>query len=123
MLTIKNNHIAECGTPNFPDIDKADYVACFENRYGEQWVIWHLPDQPFLHLRSGDCGWDRAFVIWPKGAEDPSELSNYAIKGSDDGDGIVHSREEMAFITACVTACRSRLKLEEEAQLKTKENT
>lgn len=64
MLTIRNNHVPECGAP--PEIDTANdrrYFGYFANRFAEQWVFTFDRESGKATLRGGDLGWETTLPV------------------------------------------------------------
>ncbi len=63
ILTIRNNHIQECGTPPQLALRDGTRTCYFENVYGEQFVMQFDRDTDICHLWSGDVGWQEELRV------------------------------------------------------------
>ena len=88
ILTIYNQHVAECGTPPSLSNEAPDlYLGYFENPDGEQWVFTFNRTTREATLRGGDVGWDE----------------QHTVKGGRVGD-LILGQEEVAWLQACLKA-------------------
>ncbi len=70
ILTIYNQHTAQCGTPpSFSKESPALYVGYFENPFGEQWIFTFDRETRQASWRGGDAGWANVHVV-PDGRVD-----------------------------------------------------
>jgi hypothetical protein len=63
ILTIKNGHIEECGTPPQLTLHGGKRTCYFENIHGEQFVMQFDPDANICQLWSGDVGWEEELRV------------------------------------------------------------
>jgi hypothetical protein len=85
ILTIYNQHFADCGTPPVLDNGSSDlYIGYFANRYGEQWVFTFDRNTREATLRGGDVGWETIHAV--RGGSVP---------------GLVLGEEEITWLQAC----------------------
>jgi hypothetical protein len=85
ILTIYNQHVAECGAPPPLDNGSSDlYIGYFENPHGEQWVFTFNRKTREASLRGGDVGWEDA----------------HAVRGGRVAD-LILGEEEAAWLQAC----------------------
>jgi hypothetical protein len=65
ILTIRNSHIEECGTP--PKLGTAvkegTWTCYFENHHGEQFVMQYDTATDTCRLWSGDVGWEEPLLV------------------------------------------------------------
>lgn len=65
ILTIKNQHIAESGTP--PKIDTiGKRVSYFQNQFGEQWFFVSCDSSQTGVLTGGEVEWTEHSISWDK---------------------------------------------------------
>jgi hypothetical protein len=63
ILTIKNTHIPECGTPPKLTLKEGKWSCYFENVHGEQFVMQFDLNTNICHLWSGDVGWEEELRV------------------------------------------------------------
>ncbi len=63
ILTIRNCHIPECGTPPTLGVKNGTYTAYFENQHGEQAVMQYDPTTKTARLLMGDVGWEEELKV------------------------------------------------------------
>ncbi len=63
ILTIRNGHIEECGTPPRLALGEGKWTCYFENVYGEQFIMQFDRNTDICRLWSGDVGWEEELRI------------------------------------------------------------
>lgn len=62
ILTVKNRHVAACGTPPNFDVTKTLWVSYFETSEREQWIFAVTADRK-PRLYDGDGGWGTGRIV------------------------------------------------------------
>ena len=58
LLEVRNHHTSQAGTPlRINDDDPNQYIGYFENRFGEQAIVFDCTTQT-ANLHLGDAGWE-----------------------------------------------------------------
>lgn len=94
VITVRNHHVPQCGTPPVIDWEHVQYSAYYESRDGEQWIVWQ--DEAGVHLAGGDCGWDQVRTY-------PLEL----LQQSPLRTGLVLDQGERLWLSAVLTTIRT----------------
>lgn len=64
ILTIYNNHSANCGEPpRLDNTDRSKYYGYFQNEYGEQWLFEYDHETGTGTLRGSDAGWEQNYEV------------------------------------------------------------
>lgn len=64
LLQVRNHHTAEAGTPPLvSDNDPTQYIAYFENPFGEQALFVFERTTRTATLYLGDAGWDTGYAV------------------------------------------------------------
>jgi hypothetical protein len=94
ILTIFNQHSAQCGTPPPISNESHDlYIGYFENPFGEQWVFTFNRKTGEARLRGGDVGWENVHEV--RDGRVPE---------------LVLGKAEIAWLQACWKAVNPRLR-------------